>query len=314
MRSIASALAWLLAALAISLGASGIVAGMERSADGADGAGLTARGDAIVGAHLDAVQAELAALSGEVDALGVQARGALAALTQSDPDTAATALATGDELIVTIRSRTARIAAALADVPLLDTPESRYEVSNRVRDRHTRLSTALEATRELDGAWASLAIGSVAASRLSSLLAAQVDAVLAAAEMGRGARYAEALTALDEADAAIADARVLRDQLARTLDVTTLDRWLDRNAAYDEALRGLYAALADSGGVVTNAVRRAAQAEADAKAALPGDSSDLILVMAEIGRDRMNGAVIAIEQARGRLADALAAEASEPAP
>jgi hypothetical protein len=314
MRSIASGLAWLLAALAISLGASGIVAGMERSAAGADSAGLTARGDAIVDAHLDAVQAELAAMSDEVDALGVQARGALAALTQSDPDTAAAALATGDELVLAIRSRTARITAALADVPLLDTPAGRYEVSTRVRDRHARLTRALEATRQLEGAWASLAIGSVAASRLSSLLEDQVAAVLAAAAKGRAAQYAEALSALDGADAAIADARVLRDQLARTLDVATLDQWLDRNAAYDEALRGLYAALADSGGVVTDAVRRAAQAEADAKAELPGDSSGLILIMAQIGQGGMNGAVIAIEQARGQLADALAAEATEPAP
>jgi hypothetical protein len=314
MRAIGSALTWLVAAIAISLGAAGIVAGMERSAAGADSAGLTARGDALVDAHLDRAQAELTALSGDVDALGVQARGALAALTNNDADTAAAALASGDELVTAIRSRAARIAAALEAVPLLGTPEGRYEVSDRERDRHARLMRVLESTRTLEGAWASVGIGSIAASRLSSLLAAHVEAVLAAAAKGRAASYPEALTALDEADAAIADSRVLRDQLARTLDVSTLDGWLDRNEAYDVALRALYTALVDSGGTVTDAVRRAAQGETDAKAQLPGDSRGLILIMSEIGRGGMNGAVVAIEQTRGRLADALAAEASEPAP
>ena len=36
--------------------------------------------------------------------------------------------------------------------------------------------------------------------------------------------------------------------------------------------------------------------------------------MAEIGRGGMNGAVIAIEQARGQLADALAESSASPAP
>jgi hypothetical protein len=314
MRSIGSALGWLVAALAISLGGAGIVASMERSGTAAADAGLTARGDALVAEHLDRAQSELSALSEDVDALGVQARGALAALTASDADTAAAALAAGDELVNGIQTRTARITDALAAIPLLGTPEGRYRVSQPLHDRHARLVRVLESTRTLEGAWAGLAIGSVAASRLSSLLEAHDEAVLAAASRGRIASYEAALKELDAAEAAIADARLLRDQLARSLDVTTLDGWLDRNAAYDAALRALYAALIESDGTVTPAVREAAQGETDAKARLPGDSRGLILIMSEIGRGGMNGAVVAIEQTRGRLADALAAEASEPPP
>jgi hypothetical protein len=314
VRSIVAGLAWLLAALVISLGAAGIVARMDRSAGGSDGTGLTTRGDAIVDAHLDVAATELEAMSADVDALGVQARGALAALVASDPDTAATALATGDELIVAIRSRTARVSAALADVPLLDTLEGRYQVSDRARDRHTQLAQVLEATRDLEGAWASLAIASVAASRLSSLLSAHDDAVLAAATFGRKADYDNALTTLFDAESAITDARRLRDQLARSIDVTTLDAWLDRNAEYDAALTALYRAVVEADGRVTNAVRSAAQAEADARARLPADSRGLILIMSEIGRGGMNAAVIAIEQTRGKLADALAESVPSPAP
>ena len=47
----------------------------------------------------------------------------------------------------------------------------------------------------------------------------------------------------------------MRDILANTVDVTVLDEWLERNAAYDMALRDLYAALDGVGGRVTDDVR-----------------------------------------------------------
>ena len=99
-----------------------------------------------------------------------------------------------------------------------------------------------------------------------------------------------------------------REALARhgqDVDVTVLDEWLDRNEAYDVALRGLYVALEDVGGRVTDDVRDAIAAEKAAKERLPPDSRGLILIMAEIGRGGMNGAVIAIEETKGRLAATL---------
>jgi hypothetical protein len=149
-----------------------------------------------------------------------------------------------------------------------------------------------------------------AAARLSSLLAAHDEAVLAAAEQGRDAEYEQALTILGDADTAIADARRLRNNLARTVDVTTLDEWLERSARYDVALRQLYAALVESDGRITDAVREAMTAEGRAKDRLPPDTRGLVVIMAEIGRGGMNGAVVAIEQARGQLTAALA----EPTP
>ena len=53
-------------------------------------------------------------------------------------------------------------------------------------------------------------------------------------------------------------------------------------------------------------------AERKAQDRLPPDTRGLVLIMAEIGRGGMNGAVIAIEQARGQLAEALAEPAAEP--
>jgi hypothetical protein len=136
-----------------------------------------------------------------------------------------------------------------------------------------------------------------------------------AAALGRAARYRDAIAGLDAADATIVAARTLRNQLANTVDVGVLDEWLDRNAAYDVALRNLYAEYATVGNKVTQELRNAIAAEAAARRELPPDTRGLVVIMAEIGRGGMNGAVIAIEEARGRLTSAIAAAAppsSEP--
>jgi len=219
-----------------------------------------------------------------------------------------------NELIETIRTRTGAIDAELAAVPLLDSPDGAYQVSAAQRERRTRLRDALGATVDLQGAWARLTAGSIAASRLAARLDDHDQAVLKAAEQGRNAKYKAAAATLDDADAAIADARTLRDRLAATVDVSTLDQWLDRNADYDTALRTLYLALKDVGGRVTDAVREAVAAERAAKDRLPPDRRGMIVIMAEIGRGGMSSAVIAIEEARGRLTDALAAPSPSPDP
>jgi predicted sugar kinase len=118
------------------------------------------------------------------------------------------------------------------------------------------------------------------------------------------------MSGLDRADLTIKAARALRDNLANTVDVTILDQWLDRNAAYDIALRDLYAAYSKLGSKVTKALRDAIAAEAAARSNLPPDTRGLVVIMAEIGRGGMTGAVIAIEEARGRLTAAIDAASS----
>ena len=313
MRQLLLAFAWLVAVVLIALGAAGLVAGLDTPTGAGSRPWLTARDDVPVSAQLDVITADLTAVSEQLDALSVQGRGALAALVANDPATATAALDAGDGIIADIRARSTRIEAALADVPLIGTPEGAYRLGPAVRDRHARLARAVASTRGLEAQWAQLSSGSAPAARLSSLLAAHDEAVLAAAAEGRAARYGEALTALDDADAAIGDARGLRDRLARTMDVETLDQWLDRSARYDEALRGLYAALRDSEGRVNATVREALTKEREAKDRLPPDTRGLVLIMAEIGRGGMNNAVIAIEEARGQLTEVLAEPSASPA-
>jgi hypothetical protein len=133
-----------------------------------------------------------------------------------------------------------------------------------------------------------------------------------AIDRGRLAKYADAIKLIDQAEAELTTARGIRNQLVNTVDVTVLDEWIARNADYDVALRKLYDAISKVGNKVTPATRAAVKAEAAARARLPPDTRGLVVIMSEIGRGGMNGAVIAIEEARAKLADAIDGETPTP--
>ncbi len=311
LRRVVASIAWLMIVLLVALGAAGIVSGTDQRPGTPARAELTYGGDREMDAVLSSSSTHLVELADVVAALGVQARGALAALNSagSGTSTVVAAIAAGDGLIDEMLARTGELRLELAAAPYVDTPNARLMVSDGIVARHAALVAALEGTDGLEGAWVRLTTGSVAAIQLSTLLADHDQQVVEAARLGRAAQYADAMATLDVADATIADARALRDRLANTVDVTILDEWLDRNAAYDAALRGLYAAYATVGSKVTKELRDAIATEAAARRNLPPDTRGLVVIMAEIGRGGMNGAVIAIEEARGRLTSAIAAAA-----
>jgi hypothetical protein len=149
---------------------------------------------------------------------------------------------------------------------------------------------------------------------MSTALAEHDRLVGQAIDRGRLAKYADALKLIDAAEAELDTARGIRNQLVNTVDVTVLDEWIARNADYDVALRKLYDAISKVGKKVTPATRAAVKAEAAARARLPPDTRGLVVIMAEIGRGGMNGAVIAIEEARAKLADAIDSESPTPSP
>ena len=102
-RQAAATLIWLAAALAIALGAAGIVAGMDTpAADGSDRTGRTRQGDAIVDRHLDAIEIDLRDLSVAIGSLNDQARAIMASLANNDPAAADAATALGTGLVADI--------------------------------------------------------------------------------------------------------------------------------------------------------------------------------------------------------------------
>jgi hypothetical protein len=306
------ALAWTAIVLVIALGGAGLVVGLDHPPGSAGRPDVTASGDAVVVPMLGAAESDLGDLADQVQALGTQARGALAALNGADPAVSDAAIAEGTRLVRDVVARTAAIRLALASVPYIGTPEAGLFVSDSVVERHDALVAALDATDGLDVSWLRLSVGSVAASRMSTALAEHDRLVGQAIDRGRLAKYADAIKLIDQAEAELTTARGIRNQLVNTVDVTVLDEWIARNADYDVALRKLYDAISKVGNKVTPATRAAVKAEAAARARLPPDTRGLVVIMSEIGRGGMNGAVIAIEEARAKLADAIDGETPTP--
>ncbi len=298
---------WLAAAVLISLGVAGLVAMANPSPATTARPELTWAGDQALRPELEAATDDLATIAADVEELGLQGRAALAFLVATDLDGLTIAVERGSSLLDGIVDQTAAVRRDLAAMPGIG-PQAALVLSPASVERHARIGSALESTDELPAAWARLTSGSVAAIRLTNLLVEHDQATASAALRGGGADYEAALAQLDDSDRILAEARLLRDQLANTVDVSVLDQWLDRNAAYDAVLRDLYAALDASGGRVTADVRAAVAAEQAAREQLPPDTRGLTVILAEIARGGLNQAVIAVETARGELAAVLASE------
>jgi hypothetical protein len=278
---------------------------------------LTWAGDEAIRPGLDAATTDLEAMTADIDRLGVLGRGALAALAGSKWDVLDAAVADGAVLVGTIRDRTNALRARLVALPGLGRT-AQIRLSQESLDRQQRLFDALDATDGLATAWARLAAGGINAAQLSTLLTQHDLLVTDAIDAGLKRLTTEALGDIDRATATLDQAGTLRDKLGNSVDVTELNEWLRRNRNYDVALRRLYVASAASPNRVNAELRAAMDAEKAARAELPGDTSGLVIIMAEIGRGGLNQAVLAIEEARGSLSDVLdaeaAAESASPSP
>lgn len=307
------ALGWVLAAVIIALGSAGIAAGLDHLPTAGARPELTYGSDRAVAPGLDAATVDLRALSDQVDALAGQGRDALTSLVARDTPRLQAAIAAGEAQIVTIQASARGLRERLAALEGFDAASAaRYGPTTLAR--YATLVAALPAVDALDDDWARLAAGSVPAIELTANLAAHDEIAGEAVRQGAAGQYAAAIRTLARASEQLVAARTVRDRLASRVDTSTLDTWIDRNAAYDAAVSDLWAAVLASPTRVTDAVRAAAARERSAKAELPQDTSALVVILGDIARGGLNQAVIAIEEARGRLLDALAAAAAQASP
>ncbi len=305
VRRVVMAALWLSVAVLISFGAAGIVSGMAQPPGTPARAELTYAGDQAIEPGLDAAEAELLLLAGDVHRLSDLGREALGQLVGRDVAALEQAVDEGEQLTLQIQLRANDVRQALEALPGVG-PNAALVLSPESQARHARALAALDTTEGLVPAWSTLASGALSATRIQVLLTEHDEVAAAAAADGRAGRYEEALAKLDEADGMIEDARELRDDLAATVDVATLTTWLDLNADYDAALRRLYQAILDANGRVNAEVRAAFDAELVARERLPENTRGLVIILSDIGQGGLNQAVIAIERARGGLDTAIA--------
>lgn len=304
IRRIALALAWLVVAALVSLGGAGIVAAFNHVPGTDARPELTWTGDAAAGPAMDAATLKLQALSDAVDALGGSARQALADVVGGDTTGLSATIDTGTAQLATVAAADADLATAIEAIPDLGANRE-LRLSASTLHRYDELVKARSLAAGLETDWAVLSARALGASSVPGLLARHDRETAAAAKAGSAGHYKQALTLLDAPDATIAQARAAAAELSKTVDVSTLTSWLDRNAAYDGALRTLCSSLLQSRGRVTTAVRKAFTAQQAALAALPGDTRAVVVIMSDIAQGGLNQAVIDIETARGSLRSAL---------
>lgn len=308
VRSILLGVAWLALVAVVALGSAGVVASMDHLPGTSSRPELTWTTDSRAIPALDAATTRLEGLSSAVDLLGTTARLALAQVVAGSLDPLQQTIANGTARIAEVKTQAAALEAALAAVPGVGGGDQELRLAPDVIRRYEALATAPALTDGLEADWLAFTGRALDAAGLTGLLTTHDQQTAAAAREGAAGHYAAALTALDQSDATMAQAIALRDRLASTTDVSTLTTWLNLNATYDKALRTLYSSLIAAKGRVTDAVRNAFAAEQAARAALPGDTRAMVVIMAEIAQGGLNQAVISIEQARGQLSAALDAQ------
>lgn len=276
---------------------------------------LTYPGDAALDARLDAATAGLAEIADEVEVLADAAKTALAEVTSSESERLRAAVERGDEAATTIEGRAAALRVALADLPGTG-PTVTIEYSNATLVRRSTVLAAIEAASGLAVHWRQVAARATETANLTTQIARHDQTVIAAAADGKERRYQRAIRVLDEALLIVVDIQSRRARLIAGTEGTVLDEWITRSRDFDTALKNLYAALdecACPGGPYTVAVQFANRDMELAKAQLPPDRRTIIVIVSEVTAGGLTEAVIAIEDARGQIEDALAeAEAPEP--
>ena len=304
LATLVRALAWLLVALLIAVGAAGIVAGADHAPGDATRPELTWRADAAFTAALDRLDAPLGALATDVDALAGLARDALVDTVARRDDTAAADLRRGNDLVASIERHAADVRRLVDELPFARQPGA---LGDAARVKLGAAVDALAAVEPLSSSWRVLADGTLPPLAVARLIDEHDRATFKATQEGVAGRFLPALEGLDAAGGVLGEIRSLRTKLPPTADVSTLVAWLDVADAYDDALAVLYRELAASGGTMTDAATAALAGVEKAQARLPATTAAVTLIMGELAQSGLNQSAIAIEEARGALAAAIAA-------
>jgi hypothetical protein len=299
------AVVWTVVLAVLAAGGAGLVGQAWHAPGSPARAELTYPGDAALGARLDDATARLTEIAAEVERLAEEAKVALEEATSSDPTRLRESLQRGGQAAATIDVETRALRDALADLPG-DGPAAVLEYSNDTLVRRSAILAAVDAALSLAAQWRQVAARANEVANLTGLIAQHDTTVLDAAARGRDHAYREATAILDQALLVVADVQSARARLIAGSEPTVLDEWIQRNSDYDLALRTLYAALEASGGKVTVEVQSARRAEQVALAQLPPDRRTIIVIVSEVTRGGLTQAVLAIEDAHGRIDDALA--------
>ncbi|MBI3751997.1 MAG: hypothetical protein HY263_10145 [Chloroflexi bacterium] len=306
LRRPSRAIGWLAVAAALALGGAGIVGQVSHPPGDSRREELTYTADVALKVRLDALAAQLTDVGSLVDGLSGDAKASLVAVTSGDGTALQEALERGTGRARSAESTVDAIRTSLAGLPG-EGPAAAVSYANATLVRRADLLAALDAVGSLSDLWDSVT-GKAAQAASLTLAIRDHDATVAnAASLGVQAQYQAALDELTKAAALLSQIAQLRAEIVTSTEQTVLDDWISRHDRYDRALATLYQALKQSGGKRSPTVDEAYRQENLARQGLPPDNRQIVVIVAEVAQAGLNQAVVAIEDARGRIDEAVAA-------
>lgn len=297
---------WLLLAAGLAFGSAGMAAVTQPQPVTGHRPELTWAADRELSAKLDAAVRDLVLLNGDVDVLSQMAREVLTDLVQIDQAKLTQAWDGGSSAVDSIYARAGDLDTRLICNPWDATRD--LELSKTydpaLVDRYHHICLAVASVAPLRGEWESLVAGSQTAMSLATDIGTHDQVGTSALQLATQGRYPEALAKLASASSAISDATSTAADLAKVLDVSTLQDWLSRTTGWDNAARILWQSVIGSKGVITPQVTAAIKVEKAARALLPDDNAVLQVVMDELAGNLIPQG-ISIENSRGAFASAL---------
>jgi hypothetical protein len=303
--TLTGAIAWTLLAAAVALGAAGLVSQLGHQPGGPQRAELTWSGDAALKARLDDATNQLADISANVDRMADAAKAALGSIQSVDPADLQTNLEKGNGAAVLITQATTELRSSLAGL-IGEGPGAALTYSNPTLVRRAQILAAMDAALSLSRSWSDVTAQSLEAARAASLLNSHNQVIADATALGRAAKYADAVAKIEAAKITLQDLASLRNGIVTGGDVNVLDQWIQLNQTFDNALEKLYQALARAHGQNTLFVQAMYRDEQAAFNNLPKDNRAIIVILAQIAQGGLNQAVLAINDAQGRIEAALA--------
>ena len=305
LRRLVRGIAWMALLAVLAASGAGLVGETFHAPGSPARAELTWQGDTAIAARLDVAAAQLATIAADCTELATYAKTALTEVSSTDPSRLRTALEAGGLVAARIDDQTKALRTSLVGLPG-DGPTAALDYSNPTLVRRAAILAAIDAAGGVASQWQAVTGRAVDAAGVTSLISQHDQTVLSAAQQGVAGKYAAAIPILDDALALIDQIRDLRVRLIAGAEDTVLDEWIERNTTYVQALKKLYAALVKSKGKPGTVEVQAANREVQlAQANLPPDRRTIIVIVSEVARGGLTQAVLAIEDAHGRIDDAI---------
>lgn len=304
MRSVRLRLWWTTLLVLIALGGAGLAVAADRPQNPVQRPELTWRADHAAEPWIKSLADKLRSIDADVGELSDAGRNVLGELQALDVDRMRASISDGDAITTRMDTEIQGLVSMHEDaLAAID----EWRLGPATADLLDQLNTATTSAGAVPESWHGLTTDANRVAGLVDAFLRHDGLVIRATTAGRQSKWDDGLTSLDQAGGPLRDAADIRNQLAPTVDVSTLDDLLDRYRAYDRALTALYTYLRDGGrqgGTQFDALQKAVD---QAQAALPGDTTAMSVIVGEAAGPSVTDALVAIEGSHGDLIAALTA-------